>query len=951
MSTQPHLQVCNTAGSKSGMFSLFPLFPKEIRILIWQHLMRRRRLIRLQLSPRARTHADGEPDLGARIGPATPTSDGRHYDVVAEGCQLLSKLLRVNSEARQEAQAFYRVHVPCTFRWKGVLSEPGFLLLNPELDVLHLHSGQGRDNFADFVCDLSALDPRGIGLRNLAFGSNDVLSLLRTDLTESDASARAVFLDTLSQLQEVFHVGEGAAGRIYFGRRTGMIAIRRVEFHRGCPIMAKTPTFDLLPRDPRPIEKDLRQVFIGTGDPRRYVFLWRKLLQGWGIHPPPSIEYRFLVFNTKSYGEIDITDRESAEEWLRLENECWIEGQRTNGVTAPVESAEDLEGAVRPAVGFWLFPIESLGPLPGDEEDYDRRSRYWKSQMMPDMAEYWPQLGLANSIKSVSKQMAQDLMSFYTGNQPGQIPGLLPNPYYWWEGGALMGALVDYWYYTGDTTYNDITQQGLLHQVGPYNDYMPPNQTLTEGNDDQGFWGMAVMSAAEYKFQNPPAGQPQWLALAQAVFNTQAARWDTEHCNGGLRWQIFQWNNGYDYKNSISQACFFNLAARLALYTGNSTYADWAVTSWDWMRSVKLIDENYRIRDGVSIKDNCATLTPYEFSYNVGAFLVGAAAMVEYTNNTKQSSDVDMWHDRVDGLLNNTELIFFYGNDTADKVMIEIACEPVNLCDVDQMSFKAYLSRWMAATTKWAPWTFDRIKTLLQNSATAAADQCTGGSNGRMCGLKWANNSGQWDGTIGVGQQMAAMEVVLANMIQQAQAPVTDGTGGTSVGNPSAGGSDEGRYDPVTWRHGSISNGDRAGAIICTVFVLGSFLAALVFMIADETRPAAANWDDFRTSMSVLPRGSRRPTMDEKGKGVGSDRSSSTGTDEKIPAACGNFDRPPPPTRQPDGRRKRLERPAVKFSPASDTTLTTPSRAKRHSTRTLDPRPSILKKKPRPLSV
>lgn len=37
-----------------------------------------------------------------------------------------------------------------------------------------------------------------------------------------------------------------------------------------------------------------------------------------------------------------------------------------------------------------------------------------------------------------------------------------------------MGALVDYWYYTGDTMWNQITQQGLLFQVGPDDDYMPP---------------------------------------------------------------------------------------------------------------------------------------------------------------------------------------------------------------------------------------------------------------------------------------------------------------------------------------------------------------------------------------------------------------------------------------------------------------------------------------------
>jgi len=168
------------------------------------------------------------------------------------------------------------------------------------------------------------------------------------------------------------------------------------------------------------------------------------------------------------------------------------------------------------------------------------------------------------------------MVAMYHGHEPGGTPGLLPEPYYWWYAGAFMGTLVDYWAYTGDSQYVNLTKQALLFQVGEHDDYMPINQTRTEGNDDQGFWALTVMSAAEYNFPHPEPDEPQWLGLAQAVFNTQAARWDMEHCNGGLKWQIFEWNKGYDYKNSISQACFFALGARLALFTGNNSYADWA---------------------------------------------------------------------------------------------------------------------------------------------------------------------------------------------------------------------------------------------------------------------------------------------------------------------------------------------------------------------------------------
>lgn len=34
------------------------------------------------------------------------------------------------------------------------------------------------------------------------------------------------------------------------------------------------------------------------------------------------------------------------------------------------------------------------------------------------------------SIKSVAKTMADDMLSFYNGDKPGGTPGLLPRPYY-----------------------------------------------------------------------------------------------------------------------------------------------------------------------------------------------------------------------------------------------------------------------------------------------------------------------------------------------------------------------------------------------------------------------------------------------------------------------------------------------------------------------------------------
>jgi mannan endo-1,6-alpha-mannosidase len=404
------------------------------------------------------------------------------------------------------------------------------------------------------------------------------------------------------------------------------------------------------------------------------------------------------------------------------------------------------------------------------------------------------------------------MMSYYTGNYTGGIPGVLPDPYVWWEGGTMFGAMVDYWYYTGDTTYNDVTSEALLFQAGPLENYMPPNQTKTEGNDDQCFWALTAMSATEANFQNPPKSSPQWLALAKAVFNSQAARWDSSSCGGGLRWQIYQFNTGYHYKNSVSNGCFFNLGSRLAKYTGNDTYAQWAEKTWDWMVSAGLVDDKYNVYDGSDTR-NCEKINRLQWTYNAGSLLLGAANMYNYTNGS------DLWGARTWGLLQGTSLFF------KNNIMQEISCELSEACNVDQRSFKAYLSRWMAATTKVAPFTYDTVMSYLGPSAAAAAKQCSGGSNGKTCGLSWTSGS-EWDGSDGVGQQMAALEVIQSNLLQHIAGPVTSKTGGTSNGDNLLSTERPGVHgiEPAT-------TGDKIGAGFLTTAVIVIYIGCSWWMI------------------------------------------------------------------------------------------------------------------------
>ena len=153
--------------------------------------------------------------------------------------------------------------------------------------------------------------------------------------------------------------------------------------------------------------------------------------------------------------------------------------------------------------------------------------------------------------------------------------------------------------------------------------------------------------------------------------------------------------------------------------------------------------------------------------------------------------------------------------------MVEIACESQGTCNYDQPSFKAYLSRWMAATTQIAPFTSGFIMPKLQASANGAAKQCSGGSNGQTCGRQWYNP--QWDTKMGVGEQMSALSIIQGNLISKVAAPVTANTGGTSKSDPTAG---SGGDNPVVVNNPSankkITTGDKAGAGFLTALVLAS---------------------------------------------------------------------------------------------------------------------------------
>ncbi|KAL5601094.1 hypothetical protein BROUX41_005922 [Berkeleyomyces rouxiae] len=369
------------------------------------------------------------------------------------------------------------------------------------------------------------------------------------------------------------------------------------------------------------------------------------------------------------------------------------------------------------------------------------------------------------NVKGVARTLAQGVMSYYQPNNSAILIGDLPDPYYWWEAGAMWGAMIDYYYYTNDSTYNDLAIEALLAPVntGTNFDFMPAEHASEEGNDDLGFWGFAVMAAAERNFPQPREDVPSWLQLGKNIFSSLESRWNSTACGGGLLWQIYASNpNGLNYKNSVSNGGFFQLAARLARATGEKKYLDWAVQIWDWTAGVNMIGADYIVYDGAHAAANCSDTNPVSFSYSNAIYMYGAAVLANLTGE-------QVWADRAQGILTATSKRFFYPEANATNVMYESACETVGTCNTDMKSFKGYLSRFMWQSTHMLPALKSQVETLLSTSALAAVKTCTAGTSVSECGMRWY--VGGNDGIVGLGQQMSALETVQGLLIDATAPP------------------------------------------------------------------------------------------------------------------------------------------------------------------------------------
>lgn len=378
----PHLQPFTPQSNHHSLshFRCFPDLPAELRRKIWRHSLERERIIRMLL------YIDDWNEIHNPTGKAP-------YSIIVSGHQALSKLLRLNQESRKAALEFYRVHIPCQFSGtekiktsENANTTPGTFYFNPEFDFLKIYSQWlVKDTLLDFIHRLKTVyDPRHIGLLNLAVTINDLNANDHFMVQPADVNpeVRKSFTDTLNQLQEVFFLSTRGQGRQILGWTSNISGDTILT--RSIPIAQRTPTFERLGRDPRAIAEDLTHIYLDASSLKDVITLWQRMLKKWGASPP-NIQYRLYVAFAPHLEDDRIYDRTTAESWLQKEDyklKRIIEfPEEYPGAKPEKYKNEDLEKAVRPAFGFWLFPIESL-----DQED--------DSKELLDLSGFWPDLAL-----------------------------------------------------------------------------------------------------------------------------------------------------------------------------------------------------------------------------------------------------------------------------------------------------------------------------------------------------------------------------------------------------------------------------------------------------------------------------------------------------------------------------------------------------------------------------
>ncbi|TPX48895.1 hypothetical protein CcCBS67573_g10185 [Chytriomyces confervae] len=214
----------------------------------------------------------------------------------------------------------------------------------------------------------------------------------------------------------------------------------------------------------------------------------------------------------------------------------------------------------------------------------------------------------------------------------------------WHESGLYWDFFYAYASLASDTTFTPFADRNIQLALGQYGNYISflDNVSAAGGrwNDDIGWWGIAMVTAAEGSVNGVVAPgtagfTPRYLDVASATHAEMYENWD-DGCDGGIFWSrdrnAPKENDRY-YKSSISNAQHLELGARLFALTGDTNYRLIADRVYTFMQKHLIDPATYDITDGIDNRD--CSKSQWQFSYTTAEVLAALASLYKTTRETR----------------------------------------------------------------------------------------------------------------------------------------------------------------------------------------------------------------------------------------------------------------------------------------------------------------------------
>ncbi|OJJ77541.1 hypothetical protein ASPBRDRAFT_50411 [Aspergillus brasiliensis CBS 101740] len=415
----------------------------------------------------------------------------------------------------------------------------------------------------------------------------------------------------------------------------------------------------------------------------------------------------------------------------------------------------------------------------------------------------------------------------------------------------LYSTLIPFWNLTGNDTYNELISKRMYSMAG-----LELGSSWAESDNDtnmnHGAWALGAVTAAEMDFPADSSKQPWIIYAGQAQGTMRSTFTFSTVCDGGLE----MGNNALEetnksMKDALSNGEFLQLSARLAyLTTGDNqtSYADDAVKIWNWcVDNDMVVESNWTVNflvTNTTVSGNCTAMTTNngEYTYTYGLYMSAAAYMYNVTGAA-------VWKKRAEGLLDTIMSLFVEDGVIQERGMSmnpDAGFSSTSIDDDNAYALKGLLASCLAVVTRLMPETVDTIEPLLRSTAEAVAKQCSGMSNGTVCGSDWTKSA--YDKDPNFFSSMSAVNAFTANLLMARSSNSSSTTGTTSNGTSTDTGSGG--------SSGGLSGGDIAGIVVGSVAGAG-LIAAVALLILRKKRKQAAS------GAGVTPE--KNPTPDSKG--------------------------------------------------------------------------------------